>query len=167
MQVRYKKLESPVGTLWIAVSSRGLRSLGFALQDRGAQIDDSWEHDPGLQDPIEEQLEAYFAGELRVFDRRLDLQGTAFQQRVWTQLQEIPYGETSHYGAIAHQLGRAGAARAVGAANGQNPVAIVVPCHRVIGKSGKLTGFAGGLPIKQKLLEIERTQADAQLAFEL
>jgi methylated-DNA-[protein]-cysteine S-methyltransferase len=165
--VRYKIIESPVGPLRIAVSERGLRSLAFAHQERGAQLDPAWTHEPGLEDEIEEELRAYFAGELRKFQRRLDPEGTDFQKRVWTELQAIPYGETTSYGAIAQTLGQPGGARAVGAANGMNPIAIVVPCHRVIGKSGKMTGFAGGITIKRQLLDLEQAQAGAQLAFRL
>jgi methylated-DNA-[protein]-cysteine S-methyltransferase len=101
------------------------------------------------------QLQAYFAGQLRVFGIPLDLQGTEFQIRVWRQLQEIPFGETRSYAQIAQAIGRPKAVRAVGAANGANPIAIVVPCHRVIGSGGKLTGYGGGLPLKKRLLELE------------
>ena len=101
------------------------------------------------------QLRAYFAGKLRTFHIPLDLQGTDFQKDVWRQLQEIPYGETRSYAQIAEAIRRPKAVRAVGAANGSNPVAIVVPCHRVIGSSGRLTGYGGGLPLKKRLLELE------------
>jgi O-6-methylguanine DNA methyltransferase len=101
------------------------------------------------------ELLAYFAGNLRVFTVPLDMQGTDFQLRVWNQLLKIPYGETRSYAQVAEAIGRPKAVRAVGAANGSNPVAIVVPCHRVIGSSGKLTGYGGGLPLKKKLLELE------------
>jgi methylated-DNA-[protein]-cysteine S-methyltransferase len=101
------------------------------------------------------QLQAYFAGTLRQFDIPLDMLGTDFQKRVWRQLEEIPYGETRSYAQIAAAVGRPKAVRAVGAANGSNPVAIVVPCHRVIGANGKLTGYGGGLPLKKRLLELE------------
>ena len=101
------------------------------------------------------QLRAYFASKLRVFHLPLDLQGTDFQKNVWRQLQEIPYGEIRSYAQIAEAIKNPKAVRAVGAANGSNPVAIVVPCHRVIGSSGKLTGYGGGLPLKKRLLELE------------
>jgi O-6-methylguanine DNA methyltransferase len=106
-------------------------------------------------DQAEEQLRAYFAGKLRQFRIPLDMQGTDFQKQVWRQLQEIPYGETRSYRQIAAAIGQPNAVRAVGAANGSNPLAIVVPCHRVIGASGKLTGYGGGLPLKKRLLELE------------
>jgi methylated-DNA-[protein]-cysteine S-methyltransferase len=101
------------------------------------------------------QLRAYFAGQLRCFDLPLDLQGTDFQLRVWRELERIPYGETRSYSQIATAIGTPQAVRAVGAANGANPIPIVVPCHRVIGASGKLVGYGGGLPLKKRLLELE------------
>jgi O-6-methylguanine DNA methyltransferase len=101
------------------------------------------------------ELRSYFAGVLRVFSVPLDMQGTDFQLSVWRQLVKIPYGETRSYAQVAEAIGRPKAVRAVGAANGSNPVAIVVPCHRVIGSSGKLTGYGGGLPLKKRLLELE------------
>jgi methylated-DNA-[protein]-cysteine S-methyltransferase len=101
------------------------------------------------------QLTAYFAGTLRIFDLPLDMQGTPFQMSVWQELQRIPYGETRSYQQIAVATGTPQAVRAVGAANGANPVPIVVPCHRVIGSNGKLTGYGGGLPLKKRLLELE------------
>jgi methylated-DNA-[protein]-cysteine S-methyltransferase len=103
-----------------------------------------------------QQLEGYFAGQLQIFHVELSLQGTAFQLAVWHALQHIPYGATTNYGEIARQIGNARASRAVGAANGQNPVSIIVPCHRVIGKNGHLVGYGGGLPIKETLLHLER-----------
>jgi methylated-DNA-[protein]-cysteine S-methyltransferase len=104
----------------------------------------------------ERQLRAYFAGDLRRFELPLDLTGTPFQQRVWRELLKIPYGETRSYGQLARDVGAPAAVRAVGAANGANPVPIVVPCHRVIGASGKLVGYGGGLPLKLRLLALER-----------
>lgn len=102
------------------------------------------------------QLHAYFSGALRSFDLPLDMQGTDFQKRVWNRLLAIPYGQTRSYAEIAREIGRPAAVRAVGAANGANPIAIVVPCHRVIGSSGRLVGYGGGLPLKRRLLELER-----------
>ena len=104
---------------------------------------------------ILKQLQEYFDGARTHFQVNLDLKGTTFQRQVWKALQEIPYGRTTSYGAIAKQVGRPQASRAVGAANGQNPVSIIVPCHRVIGANGQLVGYGGGLPIKQALLELE------------
>ena len=108
-----------------------------------------------LMSEAAEELRAYFAGVLRVFRVPLDLEGTDFQLRVWHELLTIPYGETRSYAQIAEAIGRPKAVRAVGAANGSNPVAILVPCHRVIGSNGKLTGYGGGLPLKKRLLELE------------
>lgn len=102
-----------------------------------------------------DELREYFAGNLRVFRVPLDMQGTQFQLNVWNQLVRIPYGETRSYAQVAESIGKPQAVRAVGAANGSNPVAIIVPCHRVIGSSGKLTGYGGGLPLKKRLLELE------------
>jgi methylated-DNA-[protein]-cysteine S-methyltransferase len=117
------------------------------------------EGDPDTSDPVlselARELRAYFAGELRRFEVPLDMQGTDFQKRVWQQLLTIPFGETRSYMQIAAAIGAEHAVRAVGAANGANPIAIVVPCHRVIGSSGKLTGYGGGLPLKKRLLELE------------
>jgi methylated-DNA-[protein]-cysteine S-methyltransferase len=106
-----------------------------------------------------DQLNAYFAGELKDFTLPLRLHGTPFQRNVWEQLRKIPYGETRSYGQLATALGSPGASRAVGLANGRNPIGIIVPCHRVIGASGSLTGYGGGLPRKQRLLELERGTA--------
>jgi len=105
------------------------------------------------------QLRAYFAGELRDFDLPLDMEGTAFQKRVWAELRRIPYGETRSYGEIAHAISAPKAVRAVGAANGRNPIPIVVPCHRVIGAGGNLVGYGGGLPLKRFLLDLEARHA--------
>jgi methylated-DNA-[protein]-cysteine S-methyltransferase len=117
------------------------------------------EGDPDTSDAVlnelARELRAYFAGGLRRFDVPLDMQGTDFQKRVWQQLLTIPFGETRSYMQIAAAIGAEHAVRAVGAANGANPIAIVVPCHRVIGSSGKLTGYGGGLPLKKRLLELE------------
>ncbi|NMO37523.1 methylated-DNA--[protein]-cysteine S-methyltransferase [Streptomyces sp. GMY01] len=107
----------------------------------------------------EEQLAAYFAGELREFTLELSLTGTPFQRRVWEELRRIPYGETRSYGELATALGAPGASRAVGLANGRNPVGIIVPCHRVVGANGSLTGYGGGLPRKQRLLDLETGSA--------
>jgi methylated-DNA-[protein]-cysteine S-methyltransferase len=109
---------------------------------------------PWLRQALE-QLRAYFAGELREFDLTLDLQGTEFQKRVWRELLNIPYGETRSYSFVANTIGSPKAVRAVGAANGQNPIPIVVPCHRVIGAGGSLVGYGGGLPLKRFLLDLE------------
>jgi len=147
------RIPSPVGPLVLVKSARGLVRLQF--EDRELPIDPAWRRDAGAFRDESAQLAEYFAGERDRFDLALDARGTPFQTRVWTALRAIPFGTTSTYGAIARAIGSPTASRAVGAANGQNPIAIVVPCHRVIGASGALTGFAGGLPRKRALLDHE------------
>jgi methylated-DNA-[protein]-cysteine S-methyltransferase len=117
-----------------------------------------WERDDTAFPDAVEQLEAYFAGERREFDLELDLVGTSFQRQVWEALLTIPYGETRSYGQVAEQIGSPGASRAVGLANGHNPIGIIVPCHRVIGANGNLTGYGGGLDRKRALLALERSR---------
>ena len=168
MSTCYTLLQSPVGPLRLAVSSRGVCELSFADPARAlAPPADDWHLVKTLAHPAEAQLQEYFAGERRRFDLELDMRGTEFQKRVWLHLVDIPYGETRSYGEIAKALGSPGAARAVGAANGKNPVAIIVPCHRVIGSTGELTGFAGGLEIKSQLLSTEQRRAGRQLSLDL
>ena len=156
MTTRYTYMDSPAGKVWVAWCRDGLVSVGFADQPKGQQIEKDWEYDSELRCEAVDQLKAYFAGTLRKFDLPLVLHGTHFQKSVWRQLASIDFGETTTYGAIAKRLGKPRASRAVGAANGQNPIAIVLPCHRVIGQNGKLTGFAGGIDKKEKLLRFER-----------
>jgi methylated-DNA-[protein]-cysteine S-methyltransferase len=136
----------------VVASEAGIRAieLNGTSELRGREC----ESNPLLQQAIE-QLRAYFAGELRDFELTLDMQGTGFQQRVWGELRNIPYGETRSYSFVANTIGAPKAVRAVGAANGRNPIPIVVPCHRVIGAGGSLVGYGGGLPLKQFLLDLE------------
>jgi methylated-DNA-[protein]-cysteine S-methyltransferase len=149
------EVDSPVGPLLLAASGRGLRLVHFCSSARSWRPPPDWrQQSPPLQ-PAIAQLQEYFAGTRRVFDLPLDMRGTSFQRAVWQALQQIPYGATTSYGLLARQLGRPEAARAVGLANGANPLPIVVPCHRVIGADGGLTGFGGGLPIKRALLQLE------------
>jgi methylated-DNA-[protein]-cysteine S-methyltransferase len=158
MSLSYKKINSPVGKLKLVASEEGLAAILWQ-NDRpervplGEMVEEP-EHKVLVK--TERQLTEYFAGERREFDLPLDMRGTPFQKEVWDALLGIPFGETKSYGDLAKQLGNPGAGRAVGAANGRNPISIVVPCHRVIGSSGKLTGFAGGLDVKARLLEMER-----------
>lgn len=152
------RIESPVGPLLLAADDGGLHSIEFLNGRRSAQSNPQWHADA---EPLREtirQLRAYFAGELENFDLQLAPQGTPFQLSVWNRLCEIPYGETISYGELARRVGNPNASRAVGLANGSNPIPIVIPCHRVIGSNGKLTGYGGGLPIKEKLLGLERRQ---------
>jgi O-6-methylguanine DNA methyltransferase len=149
--IYYSRVSSPVGLLLLAVSERGLVALEFGcgrIAAGGVESDEKTA-------PCVRQLNEYFAGRRRRFDLPLDLRGTDFQKRCWRELLKIPYGETRSYADIARAIGNPAAVRAVGLANGQNPVAIVVPCHRVIGSDGSLTGYGGGLEIKRKLLELE------------
>jgi methylated-DNA-[protein]-cysteine S-methyltransferase len=148
-------IDTPIGRLLLAGDGHALHSLYMQDGGRPKPIDPAWEE---ADEPFEEarmQLAEYFAGERRDFDLPLAPPGIEFHQRVWAELRKIPYGETITYGEQARRLGIPAAARAVGAANGQNPLAIVVPCHRVIGANGKLTGYAGGLERKRLLLELE------------
>ena len=153
-------LDSPIGPLTAVVDGGSLTGLYMDLQrHRPAQETFGDPVDPSATAPyteIAEQLRAYFAGELTRFEVPLAMHGTPFQRRVWDALQEIPYGETVTYGELARELGNPGASRAVGLANGRNPVSIIVPCHRVVGSSGKLTGYGGGLERKRYLLDFER-----------
>jgi methylated-DNA-[protein]-cysteine S-methyltransferase len=145
-------MNSPVGELVLVGDETALRGLHFA--HRSPRLTEL----RSARAPFaaaREQLEQYFAGERRAFDLPLELEGPAFHRRVWEALLTIPYGETRSYGHIAAQVGDPGAARAVGFANGRNPIAIVVPCHRVIGADGSLTGYGGGLPRKRTLLDLE------------
>ena len=155
--VHFRTMESPVGTLTLAGRGGRLRHLRMVDQTYEPSRD-GWEvHDTHFGDAVA-QLEAYFAGELLDFDLDLDLVGTEFQRKVWAALLGIPYGETRSYGQIAAQIGSPGASRAVGLANGHNPIGIIVPCHRVIGANGSLTGYGGGLNKKKQLLEMERNR---------
>jgi methylated-DNA-[protein]-cysteine S-methyltransferase len=135
----------------LAVSERGLVALEF---DRG-EMAAGWTESQEKTISYSRQLEEYFSGRRRHFDLPLDLHGTEFQKRCWRELLKIPYGETRSYAEIARAIGNPSAVRAVGLANGQNPIAIIVPCHRVIGSDGSLTGYGGGLDVKRRLLELE------------
>lgn len=158
MPLSYTYIESPIGPLLLASDSDGLQQILFSTHDRPSRPDPAWREDASKLCEVVRQLKAYFAGELEKFDLVLSPKGTSFQQKVWSELQRIPYGETISYGELAHRIGNANASRAVGLANGSNPIPIVIPCHRVIGSNGKLTGYGGGLPIKEKLLALEKRQ---------
>ena len=149
--VRYRHVASPIGSLLL--TSDGDALTGVHMEPH--EIGDDWRRDDALLRPAAEQLRAFFAGDLREFDLALAYTGTDFQRRVWTALRAIPYGETISYGEQARRIGRPTAPRAVGAANGCNPIAIIIPCHRVIGADGSLTGFGGGLDRKRWLLSHE------------
>jgi methylated-DNA-[protein]-cysteine S-methyltransferase len=153
--IHYRTVDSPIGPLALAGRGRVLTNLRMLNQTYEPNRSD-WMRDDGAFPDAVDQLEAYFAGERTEFDLELKLIGSEFQRRVWQALLTIPYGETRSYGEIAEQIGGAGAARAVGLANGHNPIAIIVPCHRVIGANGSLTGYGGGLDRKRSLLDMEK-----------
>ncbi len=149
---------SPVGALLLVHDGKGLCRLQFQDGAHPLEIDDAWKKQCSPFTTVMKQLDEYFAGRLQRFTIPLSIEGTAFQRSVWRALKTIPYGQTVSYGAISKKIGNPNASRAVGAANGQNPVSIIVPCHRVIGASGKLVGYGGGLPIKTALLELEQSR---------
>jgi methylated-DNA-[protein]-cysteine S-methyltransferase len=153
----YKWMDSPVGRLKLVASGGGLAAILWEKDGPGrVRLDvvaEDRAHDVLVE--AERQLEEYFEARRRTFALTLDLVGTPFQRKVWSALLTIPYGETRSYGQIARQIGHPNAMRAVGAANGRNPVSIVAPCHRVVGATGALTGFAGGLDVKARLLALE------------
>src|ERR1019366_2328386 len=154
----YATTDSPIGPLLLVADDYGLREIRFANGKHPASPDSTWRENPTqLEEPIR-QLRAYFAGELEAFDLPLAPQGTPFQLKVWKLLCDIPYGETISYGELARRAGNPKASRAVGLANGSNPIPIIIPRHRVIGSNGKLPGYGGGLPLKEKLLALERRQ---------
>ncbi|HUQ11634.1 MAG TPA: methylated-DNA--[protein]-cysteine S-methyltransferase [Steroidobacteraceae bacterium] len=160
----YQDVASPIGRLRLIASGDELTGIWF---EHGR---DARRENPGLVpgnsavlERAKAQLEEYFRGERREFDLPLAPSGTEFQRRVWRRLSEIEYGTTTTYGALAHELGNPNASRAVGLANGSNPIPIVIPCHRVIGANGALTGFGGGLPIKSALLDLERASRQPRL----
>jgi methylated-DNA-[protein]-cysteine S-methyltransferase len=153
----WKMIDSPVGELKLVASDKGLAAILWGADDPDRARLHPLAEDPGNRFLVEteRQLAAYFAGELKAFTVPLDFKGTEFQKSVWKALLTIPFGETRSYGDIARQIGKPAAFRAVGAASGKNPISIIAPCHRVVGSTGKLTGFAGGLAAKERLLGIE------------
>jgi methylated-DNA-[protein]-cysteine S-methyltransferase len=155
---RYSRVESPVGPLLLVADDAGLRKIYFEEGRDRIRPDSSWKQDAAYFKATISQLRSYFSGKLKQFELPLAPEGTPFQLTVWQNLCEIPYGATISYGELADRLGNPKASRAVGLANGSNPIPIVIPCHRVIGSNGKLTGYGGGLPIKEKLLALEHGQ---------
>jgi methylated-DNA-[protein]-cysteine S-methyltransferase len=150
------QFETPIGPLLLVGDALHLRRIGLQGGTHPDPIDKQWIHSNAPFGAAIEQLQQYFAGIRREFELPLAAQGTSFQRAVWRELQAIPYGHTVSYGALARRLGNAQASRAVGLANGANPLPVVIPCHRVIGADGSLTGFGGGLAIKRSLLALER-----------
>jgi len=166
--MNYQDIESPIGRLRLIadgdllvgiVFERGRDAVRAAARDEQGFENRS---SPVLE-RTRRQLEEYFTGQRQTFDLPLDPRGTEFQRRVWQRLASIAYGDTTTYGALARELGDPGASRAVGLANGSNPIPIVIPCHRVIGADGSLTGFGGGLPVKAALLDLERAATQPRL----
>ncbi len=155
--LQYRTMDSPVGLLTLAGRDGRLRHLRMVDQTYEPSRE-GWERDDAAFPDAVDQLIAYFSGDLTEFDLELDMVGTQFQRRVWEALQTIPYGETCSYGEIARQIGSPSGSRAVGLANGHNPIGIIVPCHRVIGANGSLTGYGGGLHRKRALLELEKSR---------
>jgi len=152
----YRYMDSPVGRLLVAGDDGGLRRIRFPKGKRSDLPEPHWVE---AHKPLEEavlQLEAYFAGKLKIFSLNLYLDVTPFQKKVLTALQQIPYGETASYGEVAERIGNPMASRAVGQANARNPIPIIIPCHRVVGSNGTLTGFGGGVAVKQTLLSLEQ-----------
>ncbi|MGH8959674.1 MAG: methylated-DNA--[protein]-cysteine S-methyltransferase [Jatrophihabitantaceae bacterium] len=157
--MRYTYAGSPLGDLLFLGDDGGLTGLYLNTTRYPVRVGCDWVRDDLAFADVHRQMDEYFTGERREFDLPLNARGSAFQKRVWGALLEIPYGETTSYGRIAAQLGSPDAARAVGLANGQNPISIIVPCHRVIGADGSLTGYGGGLPAKQFLLSLEASHS--------
>lgn len=159
--MRARRISSPIGQLTLVATDRGLAHVlfdGQAPDDVGLPNDLPEADDDPTLEAAAAQLSEYFAGQRKGFDLPLDISGTEFQRAAWRALADVPYGETRSYAQQAAAIGRPGAFRAVGSANGKNPVPIVVPCHRIVGADGSLTGFGGGLGVKQRLLDHERAQ---------
>ncbi|MBM3226772.1 MAG: methylated-DNA--[protein]-cysteine S-methyltransferase [Candidatus Tectomicrobia bacterium] len=153
-------MPSPLGLVCLARTLSGLIRVDFQTGNRPIQVPHCWQQDPDMLRAALQQMQEYFAAQRQHFTLELAPRGTPFQQRVWRALQHIPFGSTLTYQALARQLGMPGAARAVGHANGRNPIAIVIPCHRLIGSDGRLRGYAGGLALKQRLLQHEGIDCD-------
>ncbi|MEH0021427.1 MAG: methylated-DNA--[protein]-cysteine S-methyltransferase [Desulfobacter sp.] len=156
--MKYTYVDSPIGKLMV-YGDLCLEGLMFPKGKTRKDPESHWVHDPGGFDAVKRQLDLYFEGRLTAFDLEMRFNGTDFQKRVWQALTRIPYGHTTSYGELATAVGNPNASRAVGMANGKNPIPIIVPCHRVIGKNGKLTGFGGGLDVKAFLLDLEQSQS--------
>jgi methylated-DNA-[protein]-cysteine S-methyltransferase len=163
----YCYVDSPIGPLLLTTDGEALTGLYMGKPTKQPALGDDWTERPGAGalPMAARQLKEYFAGARRQFELPLKMSGTAFQLKVWRQLTKIPFGETWSYGQLARKIGNANASRAVGLANGRNPIAVIVPCHRVIGADGSLTGFGGGLPRKQWLLSHEGLPGTGSLAL--
>lgn len=155
MTTHYTRFDSPLGQLLITSCRGAITGLAMAGQKHAVAIQPDWHRDDTRHQAAREQLQAYFAGKLRTFELPLAPAGTPFQCRVWQALREIPFGRTSSYAELARHIGQAGAARAVGTANGRNPITIIIPCHRVLGADGRIAGYSGGIDRKRWLLTHE------------
>jgi methylated-DNA-[protein]-cysteine S-methyltransferase len=153
--MKYTTMDSPLGELLLLGDNGVLHGLHMQAGRHPIRIQASWIRDDEAFADVRTQLEEYFGGTRESFDVQMHMGGTAFQRTVWHELTQIPYGETISYGELARRVGSPRAVRAVGLANGRNPLAIIVPCHRVIGANGKLVGYGGGLDNKRRLLELE------------
>ncbi len=163
----YRYHDSPIGRLLLSGDAQGLQQLLMDIERKPWRIGDDWQLARGELDQVCRQLDEYFAGRRQRFDLQLAPQGTEFQRAVWQALQGIPFGQTRCYSALAEQIERPKAVRAVGAANGANPIAVIIPCHRVIGRDGSLTGYAGGLTRKALLLQLEGARFPEQASLAL
>jgi O-6-methylguanine DNA methyltransferase len=161
--ISYARTNSPAGPLLLALSSRGLLRLEFDRGQLSEGKNQSWQESASALSPWLRQLDEYFSGHRQQFSLPLDLRGTDFQVKCWRALLDIPYGETCSYRDLAHAIGHPQAFRAVGMSNNRNPIAIVVPCHRVIASDGSLCGYGGGLELKRKLLDLEQTSLRPRL----
>lgn len=157
-QTLYTTMDSPIGELLLVGDGETLNGLYMQDGRKPKRTAVDWSESAGSFTDVKRQLDEYFAGERTSFDVTLAPEGAPFEREVWHALEEIPYGETVSYGEIARRVGQPTAARAVGTANGRNPISVIVPCHRVIGANGSLTGYGGGLERKRLLLELERGQ---------
>ncbi len=158
----FTHMDSPVGALLLAGEKYALHYVSFPGGNKAFSPQEDWIENAKPFDEVKRQLGAYFAGKLEVFDLPLKLKGTAFQKKIWQALPTIEFGKTKSYGWLAQQVDSPKASRAVGAANGANPIPIILPCHRVIGANGALTGFGGGLPTKKFLLELEGVNVEGE-----
>ena len=164
-RVWYDNLPTPIGQLRLVADEQGLREVWFETGRHQREPASSWTHSPQALTFARVQLEEYFAGKRQVFELPLHPLGTPFQLAVWQELARIPYGATISYGELARRIGRPAASRAVGRANATNPIALIVPCHRVIGSNGTLTGYGGGLDLKAKLIAWEQSLAGTASPF--
>jgi len=155
----YRYIDSPIGTLLLTGDGTVLEELFFPGPAKTFEVPEGWREDHNGFSQVVSQLQDYFSGKRKDFSLQIKPKGTPFQQNVWAALQNIPYGQTASYGDIARNINNPKACRAVGMANKRNPIPIIIPCHRVIGKDGSLTGFGGGLDLKKQLLDLEKGSA--------